>query len=61
LQEQQTAAIKELETTIEQNAAIQAQQLSGAQDADSRTQQYIQQQLDATRAQLQTLQKSLQK
>ncbi len=61
LQEQQAAAIKELETTIEQNAAIQAQQLSGAQAADSRTQQYIQQQLDATRAQLQTLQKSLQK
>lgn len=61
LQEQQTEAIKELETTIEQNAAIQAQQLSGAQAADSRTQQYIQQQLDATRTQLQTLQKSLQK
>ena len=61
LQEQQAAAIKELETTIEQNAAIQSQQLSGAQAADSRTQQYIQQQLDATRTQLQTLQKSLQK
>ncbi len=61
LQEQQTAAIKELETTIEQNAAIQAQQLSGAQAADSRTQQYIQQQLIATQAQLQNIQKSLQK
>jgi hypothetical protein len=61
LQEQQAAAIKELETTIEQNAAIQAQQLSGAQAADSRTQQYIQQQLIATQAQLQNIQKSLQK
>jgi len=61
LQEQQAAAIKELETTIEQNAAIQAQQLSGAQAADSRTQQYIQQQLEATKGQLESIQKSLQK
>lgn len=60
-QEQQQASANQLSTQLQQAVTAQQQALAGAQSADSRTQQYIQQQLDATRAQLQQVQKSLQK
>ena len=60
-QEQQQAAAAQLNTTIQQAVSVQEAALAGAQSADSRTQQYIQQQLDITRAQLAQVQQSLQK
>ncbi len=61
LKEEQVAATNQLSTQLQQAVTAQQQALAGAQSADSRTQQYIQQQLDATRAQLAQVQKSLQK
>lgn len=61
LKEEQVAAANQLSTQLQQAVTAQQQALAGAQSADSRTQQYIQQQLDATRAQLAQVQKSLQK
>ena len=61
LKEEQIAAANQLSTQLQQAVTAQQQALAGAQSADSRTQQYIQQQLDATRAQLVQVQKSLQK
>lgn len=61
LQEQQQAAINNLNTKLQETITVQEQALAGAQAADSRTQRYIQQQLDLTRSQLQDVQKSLQK
>jgi hypothetical protein len=61
LKEEQIAAANQLSTQLQQAVTAQQQALAGAQSADSRTQQYIQQQLDATRAQLAQVQKSLQK
>jgi hypothetical protein len=61
LQEEQQLAAKELKEEFERNISLQEQALAGAQAADSRTQQYIQQQLETTKTQLATIQKSLQK
>jgi hypothetical protein len=68
LQEEQQLAAKKLQTQLEESISTQQQALAGAQAADNRTQQYIQQQLEATRNQLastsaalQSVQKSLQK
>jgi len=61
LKEEQIAAANQLSTQLQQAVTAQQQALAGAQSADSRTQQYIQQQLDITRAQLAQVQKSLQK
>jgi len=61
LEEQQQAAINQFNTKLQETIDIQQAALAGAQAADSRTQEYIQQQLDATKAQLASVQKSLQK
>jgi len=61
LKEEQVAAANQLSTQLQQAVTAQQQALAGAQSADSRTQRYIQQQLDLTRSQLQDVQKSLQK
>jgi len=61
LQEEQQLAAKELKEEFERNISLQEQALAGAQAADTRTQQYIQQQLETTKTQLATIQKSLQK
>ncbi len=60
IKEQQVSAINNLNSKLQETITAQQQALAGAQSADSRTQQYIQQQLDATRSQLQQLQQSLQ-
>jgi hypothetical protein len=60
LQEEQQLAAKELREEFERNISLQEQALNSAQAADSRTQQYIQQQLEATKSQLTTIQQSLQ-
>lgn len=60
LQEQQQAAANQLQTTINETVSAQQQALASAQSADGRTQDYIQQQLSATRIELQKLQDSLQ-
>lgn len=68
LQEEQQLAAKQLKEELEKSISVQEQALAGAQAADNRTQQYIQQQLEATRnqlastsAQLQSVQKTLEK
>jgi len=60
LQEQQQASINQFNTRLQETIDIQQSAIAGAQEADTRTQQYIQQELDITRAQLQQVQKSLQ-
>ena len=60
LQEEQQLAAKELREEFERNISLQEQALNSAQAADTRTQQYIQQQLEVTRNQLATIQQSLQ-
>lgn len=60
-QEAQQAKTNQLSTDIQTAVTVQQTALAGAQSADSRTQQYIQQQLDVTKAQLAAVQKSLQK
>lgn len=68
LQEEQQAAAERLQTQLQQSITAQQQALQDAQAADSRTQQYIQQQLEATKGQLRTtigelntIQKSIEK
>ena len=60
LQEEQQLAAQQLKEEFEKNITLQEQALNSAQAADSRTQQYIQQQLEATKSQLTTIQQSLQ-
>jgi hypothetical protein len=55
LQEQQQTSAQQLQNTIQETITAQQLALQSAQAADGRTQQYIQQQLDATRNQLQAL------
>jgi hypothetical protein len=52
LEEKQQAAKKELQNNIDQATTTQQQALASVAAADSRSQAYIQQQLDSTRAQL---------
>ena len=68
LQEEQQLAAQQLKEEFEQSISAQQQALNSAQAADSRTQQYIQQQLESTRNQLastsaalQSVQKTLEK
>jgi len=60
IKDQQVSAINNLNSKLQETITAQEQALAGAQAADSRTQKYIQQQLDLTRAQLQEVQNSLQ-
>lgn len=60
LQEEQQLAAQQLKEEFEKSISAQEQAFIGAQAADSRTQQYIQQQLETTRNQLNTIQQSLQ-
>ena len=60
LQEEQQLAAQQLREEFERNISLQEQALNSAQAADTRTQQYIQQQLEVTRNQLATIQQSLQ-
>jgi hypothetical protein len=52
LQDKQQSDAQQLNTKLQENVTAQQQALASAQGADSRTQAYIQQQLDATKAQL---------
>lgn len=61
IKDQQVSAINDLNSKLQETITAQQAALNSAQSADNRTQKYIQQQLDATRAQLQQLQQSLKK
>lgn len=61
LEEQQQASANQLSKQIQEAITAQQAAFNSAQSADSRTQQFIQQQLDATRAQLAQVQQSLKK